>query len=93
MFPLRSSEMFVIFPPILSQNATKNMPQGVLAIHDFIVEEDLVHYWQQFGAIAFDTKHKAMLTVCSLKSPDHQPGDPEIPCCFSFTVVRDTHNM
>ena len=50
-------------------------------------------YWQQFGAIAFDKTRKAMLTRCSLKNPDLASGDPVIPCCFSFTIVRDNHNM
>lgn len=67
--------------------------QGKLAIHDFIVEEDLVSYWQKFGAIAFDNSQKAMLTSCSLKNPDLRSKDAAIPCCFSFTIRRDEHNM
>ena len=44
------------------------------------------------GAIAFETSQKAILTSCVLKSPasvDH----PELRCCFSFTIQRDTHSM
>ena len=67
--------------------------KGKLAIHDIVVEEDLVNYWQQFGAIAFDSAQKAMLTKCCLRSPDLQSKHPRIPCCFSFTIVRDPHNM
>ena len=69
------------------------MSQGKLAIHDIIVEEHLVSYWQKFGAIAFDSSQKAMLTSCSLKNPDLRSKDPHIPCCFSFTIRRDEHNM
>lgn len=65
--------------------------QGKLAIHEIVVEDQLVSYWEKFGAIAFDNTQKAMLTSCTLKSPN---GSGEgIPCCFSFTIRRDNHNM
>lgn len=67
--------------------------QGKLAIHEIIVEDHLVSYWEKFGAIAFDNTQKAMLTSCSLKNPDLKSGDAQIHCCFSFTIRRDTHNM
>ena len=50
-------------------------------------------YWEKFGAIAFDSSQKAMLTSCSLRNPDLGATDPDIPCCFSFTIRRDEHNM
>lgn len=72
---------------------TNNVSQGKLAIHEIMVEESLVSYWEKFGAIAFDLSQKAILTVCSLKNPDPNAHDPQIRCCFSFTIRRDTHNM
>ncbi|KAK8198700.1 Transcription factor [Zalaria obscura] len=66
---------------------------GKLAIHEIIVEDSLVSYWEKFGAIAFDQSQKAILTSCSLKNPDPNSKDPMIKCCFSFTIRRDTHNM
>ncbi|KAL4968529.1 gluconeogenesis transcription factor RDS2 [Aspergillus stella-maris] len=66
---------------------------GKLAIHEIIVEDQLVSYWEKFGAIAFDNTQKAMLTSCTLKNPNATtPGDG-IPCCFSFTIRRDNHNI
>lgn len=50
-------------------------------------------YWEKFGQIAFDNNKKAILTGCSLKNPDPNSKDPEIKCCFSFTVKRDMFNM
>ncbi|KAI9695202.1 MAG: hypothetical protein M1820_008838 [Bogoriella megaspora] len=66
---------------------------GKVTIHDILAEESLVNYWDKFGAIAFDSSQKAILTRCSLKNPDISSSDPEIPCCFSFTIRRDTHNI
>lgn len=66
--------------------------KGKLAIHEFFVEDQLVSYWEKFGAIAFDNTQKAMLTSCTLKSPSNPTGEG-IPCCFSFTIRRDNHNM
>ncbi|KAH7122268.1 hypothetical protein B0J11DRAFT_334486 [Dendryphion nanum] len=62
---------------------------GNIALHEIIAEPSLVSYWEKFGAIAFDSKQKAILTSCSLKNPDPNSQDPEIRCCFSFTVKRD----
>jgi hypothetical protein len=67
--------------------------QGRLAIHEIIVEDSIVSYWEKFGTIAFDNAQKAMLTSCYLKNPDMTSKDPTIHCCFSFTIRRDTHNM
>lgn len=67
--------------------------KGKLAIHDIIVEDSLVSYWEKFGAIAFDQSQKAVLTSCSLKNPNPKSSDPMLRCCFSFTIRRDTHNM
>ncbi len=67
--------------------------KGKLAIHEIIGEDSLVSYWEKFGTIAFDASQKAILTSCSLKSPDPKAGREELKCCFSFTVKRDTHNM
>ncbi len=65
-----------------------------MAIHEIIVEDSLVSYWEKFGAIAFDASQKAMLTTCSLKSPSKKTVDfPDIKCCFSFTIQRDNHQM
>ncbi|MCJ1367051.1 hypothetical protein MMC16_006183 [Acarospora aff. strigata] len=71
----------------------EKLRDGKLAIHEIIVEDQLVSYWEKFGAIAFDSSQKAMLTSCTLKNPDLNSADPEIHCCFSFTIRRDTHNM
>ncbi|KAL2001086.1 hypothetical protein VTN02DRAFT_2253 [Thermoascus thermophilus] len=66
---------------------------GKLAIHEIIVEDQLVSYWEKFGAIAFDSTQKAMLTSCTLKNPYSNTPGQGIPCCFSFTIRRDTHNI
>ena len=50
-------------------------------------------YWEKFGAIAFDNTQKAMLTSCTLKSPNPNSAGDGITCCFSFTIRRDNHNM
>ncbi|KAI9718235.1 MAG: hypothetical protein M1812_004225 [Candelaria pacifica] len=71
----------------------EQLRDGKLAIHEIIVEDQLVSYWEKFGAIAFDNSQKAMLTSCSLKNPDSKVQNPEIHCCFSFTIRRDTHNI
>lgn len=67
--------------------------QGKLAIHEIIMEDQLVSYWEKFGAIAFDNTQKAMLTSCTLKPPNSTSPADGIPCCFSFTIRRDMHNM
>ncbi|KAG8627346.1 hypothetical protein KVT40_004829 [Elsinoe batatas] len=64
-----------------------------LALHEIMVEDSLVSYWEKFGAIAFDQSQKAILTTCSLKNPDPTSKDPFLRCCFSFTIRRDTHNI
>ncbi|KAF2017108.1 hypothetical protein BU24DRAFT_420134 [Aaosphaeria arxii CBS 175.79] len=66
---------------------------GQIALHEIIAEPSLVSYWEKFGAIAFDHTQKAILTSCSLKNPDPNSKDPEIRCCFSFTVKRDMYNI
>lgn len=71
----------------------ENLRDGKLAIHEIIVEDHLVSYWEKFGGIAFDNTQKAMLTSCSLKNPDPHSSDPEISCCFSFTIRRDEHDI
>lgn len=70
----------------------ESLRDGKLAIHEIIVEDQLVSYWEKFGAIAFDNTQKAMLTSCALKNPNSTSGDG-IRCCFSFTIRRDTHNI
>jgi hypothetical protein len=70
-----------------------DLEQGNIALHEIIAEPSLVSYWEKFGAIAFDHTQKAILTSCSLKNPDPNSKDPEIRCCFSFTVKRDAWNM
>ena len=67
--------------------------QGKLAIHEIIVEDHLVSYWEKFGGIAFDSSQKAMLTSCTLKDPDPNSKVAPIDCCFSFTIKRDDHDM
>ncbi|KAF2190808.1 hypothetical protein K469DRAFT_560087 [Zopfia rhizophila CBS 207.26] len=66
---------------------------GNIALHEIIAEPSLVNYWEKFGAIAFDSSQKAILTSCFLKNPDVNSKDPEIRCCFSFTVKRDMYNI
>ncbi|KAL9123272.1 MAG: hypothetical protein Q9187_000180 [Circinaria calcarea] len=79
----------------VSNTVTHEPPceQGKLAIHEIIVEDHLVSYWEKFGGIAFDSSQKAMLTSCSLRNPDLHSTDPKIDCCFSFTIKRDDHDM
>jgi hypothetical protein len=73
---------------------TDRLLQGKLAIHEIIVEDQLVSYWEKFCAICFDQQQKAMLTSCTVRSPLASSGQgEEIPCCFSFTIRRDNHNM
>jgi hypothetical protein len=67
--------------------------QGNIALHEIIAESSLVSYWEKFGQIAFDLSQRAILTSCSIKNPDSASKDPEIKCCFSFTVRRDMYNM
>lgn len=85
-------DVSINIPPVsLPRVSTHIGRQGKLAIHEIIVEDQLVSYWEKFGAIAFDNTQKAMLTSCTLKNPN---GSGEgIPCCFSFTIRRDNHNM
>ncbi|KAL8759177.1 MAG: hypothetical protein Q9199_000935 [Rusavskia elegans] len=71
----------------------EQLRDGKLAIHEIIVEDHLVSYWEKFEAIAFDTSQKAMLTSCSLKNPNLSSSDPEIRCCFSFTIRRDIYDI
>ncbi|PYH90788.1 Zn(II)2Cys6 transcription factor acuM [Aspergillus ellipticus CBS 707.79] len=73
----------------------ETLRDGKLAIHEIIVEDQLVSYWEKFGAIAFDSTQKAMLTSCTLKNPNSSSNSPAdgIPCCFSFTIRRDNHNI
>ncbi|KAL9001373.1 MAG: hypothetical protein Q9169_000264 [Polycauliona sp. 2 TL-2023] len=71
----------------------EQLRDGKLAIHEIIVEDHLVSYWEKFEGIAFDTSQKAMLTSCSLKNPNLSSSDPEIRCCFSFTIRRDIYDM
>ncbi|CAG8295238.1 unnamed protein product [Penicillium salamii] len=71
----------------------EGLRDGKLAIHEIIVEDQLVSYWEKFGAIAFDNTQKAMLTSCTLKSPNPNSTSDGITCCFSFTIRRDTHNI
>ncbi|KAJ5112678.1 Zinc cluster transcription factor acuM [Penicillium argentinense] len=71
----------------------ESLRDGKLAIHEIIVEDQLVSYWEKFGAIAFDNTQKAMLTSCTLKSPNPNAAGEGIPCCFSFTIRRDNHNI
>ena len=59
-----------------------------------MAEHDLVNYWDNFLAIAFDNSQKAMLTTCHLKLQGPGRAGEDIKCCFSFTVRRDAkHNM
>ncbi|EAW14085.1 gluconeogenesis transcription factor RDS2 [Aspergillus clavatus NRRL 1] len=71
----------------------ESLRDGKLAIHEIIVEDQLVSYWEKFGAIAFDNTQKAMLTSCTLKNPNSTNSTNGIACCFSFTIRRDNHNM
>ncbi|EOD44736.1 putative zn cluster transcription factor rds2 protein [Neofusicoccum parvum UCRNP2] len=71
----------------------ENLRDGKVSLHEIVEEKSLVSYWEKFGAIAFDSSQKAILTSCSLKNPKPDSKDPEIRCCFSFTIRRDAHNM
>ncbi|RMZ85181.1 hypothetical protein DV738_g235, partial [Chaetothyriales sp. CBS 135597] len=76
----------------LIQVPIESLRDGKLAIHEIIVEDQLVSYWEKFCAICFDQQQKAMLTSCTLRNPN-DPDGPDIHCCFSFTIKRDNHNI
>ncbi|RMZ78556.1 hypothetical protein DV737_g3802, partial [Chaetothyriales sp. CBS 132003] len=76
----------------LIQVPIESLRDGKLAIHEIIVEDQLVSYWEKFCAICFDQQQKAMLTSCTLRSPN-DPDGSDIHCCFSFTIKRDNHNI
>lgn len=72
--------------------ASADLFQGKVSLHEILAESSLVSYWESFGHIAFETSQKAIMTSCSLKAP----GDSKHPatrCCFSFTIKRDVHDM
>ncbi|KAB2576618.1 Regulator of drug sensitivity 2 [Lasiodiplodia hormozganensis] len=71
----------------------ETLRDGKISLHEIVEEKSLVSYWEKFGAIAFDSSQKAILTSCSLKNPNPDSKDPEIRCCFSFTIRRDAHNI
>lgn len=82
----------------------EQLRDGKLSIHEIFVEDSLVSYWEKFGAIAFEASQKAILTSCSLHSPQDEimgrdtrykdvERDGMLKCCFSFTIQRDTHSM
>jgi len=82
----------------------EQLRDGKLSIHEIFVEDSLVSYWEKFGAIAFEASQKAILTSCSLHSPQGEVSgrdtkykdierDGMLKCCFSFTIQRDTHSM
>ncbi|KAH8599134.1 hypothetical protein B0O99DRAFT_613102 [Bisporella sp. PMI_857] len=71
----------------------EKLRDGKIALHEILAEDSLVHYWEKFGAIAFDQSQKALLMSCSLKNPDDQSKDPTIKCCFSFSIRRDDHKI
>ena len=82
----------------------EQLRDGKLSIHEIFVEDSLVSYWEKFGTIAFEANQKAILTSCSLHSPQGEvtgrdsnhkevERDRMLKCCFSFTIQRDTHSM
>ncbi|OQU93984.1 Fungal Zn2-Cys6 binuclear cluster domain-containing protein isoform 3 [Cladophialophora immunda] len=77
----------------LIQVPIESLRDGKLAIHEIIVEDQLVSYWEKFCAICFDQQQKAMLTSCTLRSPAGGTETVDIHCCFSFTIRRDNHNI
>ncbi|KAK8200190.1 hypothetical protein HDK77DRAFT_223048 [Phyllosticta capitalensis] len=72
---------------------TENLRDGKTSLHEIVEEKSLVSYWEKFGAIAFDSSQKAILTSCLLKNPDPESKTPEIRCCFSFTIRRDAYDI
>ena len=67
--------------------------QGNVALHEILTEDSVVRYWEEFGTIAFDPDHDTLITATTLKSPDDTSNRPTLNCCFSFKIVRETHNM
>lgn len=67
--------------------------QGKIALHEILTEESMVRYWEEFGTVAFDPDHDALLTACALKNPDDQSNDPIVKCCFALKIRRDDHKM
>ena len=86
-------DVSLIDKPIHPYSNSCTTDQGKLAIHEIIVEDHLVSYWEKFGGIAFDNSQKAMLTSCTLKDPNPKSTVTPIECCFSFTIKRDDHDM
>ncbi|KAF2639245.1 hypothetical protein P280DRAFT_56814 [Massarina eburnea CBS 473.64] len=77
----------------LIQVPMSKLRDGNVALHEILAESSLVSYWEKFGAIAFDSTQKAILTSCSLRSRDSKGAELEIRCCFSFTVKRDKYDI
>lgn len=90
--PIESLREVCVQVTKLADESFADVLQGKLAIHDFIVEDQLVSYWEKFCAICFDQQQKAMLTSCTLR-PTSGTDRAEIQCCFSFTIRRDDHNI
>lgn len=40
---------------------------GRLCIYELMAEDSAVNYWEKYGAVAFDTNQKAVLTTCQLR--------------------------
>ncbi|KAI1766435.1 hypothetical protein GGR53DRAFT_464314 [Hypoxylon sp. FL1150] len=71
----------------------EKLRDGKVSLHELLTEESLVRYWEEFGTIAFDSRHDTLLTACALKCPDDKSNDPIINCCFSFMIRRDDHKI
>jgi len=71
----------------------ETLRDGKMAVHEIFDPNSLVSYWEKLVAIAFDSSQKAILTTCSLRTQDRNSPSPEIRCCFSFTIRRDTHHI
>lgn len=77
---------------------------GRVGIYELMKEDSAVNFWEQYFQVGFDRSRKAVLTTCTLLPPPRllvPPGKrpsyskppkkrAEIPCCFSFTVQRDS---
>ncbi|KAJ9158362.1 SPO22-domain-containing protein [Coniochaeta hoffmannii] len=73
--------------------SVEQLRDGNVALHEILTEDSVVRYWEEFGTIAFDPDHDTLITATTLKSPDDTSNRPTLNCCFSFKIVRETHNI
>ncbi|CAD6499561.1 BgTH12-03672 [Blumeria graminis f. sp. triticale] len=71
----------------------EKLRDGKIALHEILVEESLVSYWEKFGAMAFDQGQKSVFTSCFIEAFEDNSEKKKFKCCFSFNIKRDDHKM